>query len=495
MVNTYFFVTEKSDEKIHTTKRTRLCVIHLVKVLVFYFALISISISFAACGDVSIQNRKLPLGITENNSESIHSTNESQAEPKIQYEFELPEDIEIKCFDINVYSKTYTGWTNYFAILTDSAYMVYDFFLGDTYVINVDKAGGVYPTEHVIKYNDPSGLMQNDDIAIIMYDKEGLVKEINVTNTSNKNFSVTGLQVGENAREYLNSISDGLWDKLMAMEEYLVINGAGGINLWHNTQTFAAGILEESEVNFNYINFGNDKISLSYKLNGEIVDSINVYTKNDSIREELRTELYDIEMPDYYVDGLDLLAAKQDEWITHFQIPYDEDAGYLPCLSDDLYVEFRENGESFWAILVAKKEVTWAYSLKDQIPYPIMDYDESDVYCIVNGKPNGSSYEIEIYFYPLISESSRFSYDNLGFGDNFMTFLNSYDSTAQSRLMETGEIKSGVFTISLSEYEGTYYAGIHREAYGNTYKSSIYDYFVALDENNNIKAINLQIRR
>lgn len=444
---------------------------------IFCFNLILAFVFITACTDNSILTE--PLSDSYSGPEKDYAM-EAGNDTEDEYDFIFPEDIQIKYFGKNVYSKTYDGWNN--AAFISNSYLLYNLYLENTTIINVSKAGGYYPTAHYIREYDSVENREGEKIADIQFDKEGLIKEINIYGKCNDDFYITGLQVGENAKEYLNSISEGLWDRLMAMEDNYVLRGSRGHYLSHNTQKFEPGVLGESEVTIENICLSNEKLSFSYRLDGEIVDNINVFTRNDSIKDDLETEMYDINPPFYYIDDISIFDSTIEDWVKHFKIKRDPNTGeYKPYIDDILYLQITEYEYGYHIFMGKASDVVWHDYINGagvRNSFPEFIPNDSNLYCTIDAICNDYGTHKSINIFQAINELSYFNIrgGNLGIGSNIKKYFKLYDVTAYDLIMNEGSLTSGFWTFERDEGGNI---SMRRDIYGLVNEDL--DYYFKLD--------------
>lgn len=361
-----------------------------------------IEFNLTSCGKLSSfdQMAKKYQSLKEQ-KESLVESNEAgetmkQAEEgsSLSFDFILPENIEITFLGENIFIRNYDRWQfclyeqgaghNTELIVDDSYLFGYQYQTHPGYVVKRIEKGQVYTGE-------------GSDVARIEFGEEGLLYSISVFDRGTSIFSISGLQVGENAKDYLNGMKDGLWSQYEKMGRHEFLKGEDGWTLTHGTFSYGDEFYDQ-------LSFTNELFGITYNLENEVVHHINLY-KRDNADEALLAlleapSILDIN-PDRYqllVDDMDLYTSLPMDWVNHFGLDYvqrkmmDSEYGYWTYYSCDGLVvtldgdEFHSNAElSMGGTYVLRIYDSSNAKIKEDGRGFLVEYDDEEdhIYCEV----------------------------------------------------------------------------------------------------------------
>lgn len=267
-------------------------------------------VSLSACGE-SVNIEKDTSQMTEASAEGENAEEPSSAAPTKEYDISLPQDITVELFGLDILRTKRSRWEEHIYNIknpdTNISYYT-SYFVGDYeithYWMNADKS--VFVTG-ILSQDRASG-------AQVIFDENGKVSELSIDMDMDEYFNTSVLNIGDNAREFVESIKPGTWDKLLAEEALLTEQGFYMVHY-----TTSSDVLMVS----------NEDFSISYFLEDGLVDSIYIRVEGDIPLKEDGSSIYDLDRFDYYLYGADIAAMSLRDWLDIFDFKeYIEDEVY-----------------------------------------------------------------------------------------------------------------------------------------------------------------------
>lgn len=379
---------------------------------------ILLCVSLSACGE-SVNIEKDTSQMTEASAEGENAEEPSSTTPTKEYDISLPQDITVELFGLDILRTKRSRWEEHIYNIknpdTNISYYT-SYFVGDYeithYWMDADKS--VFVTG-ILSQDRASG-------AQVIFDENGKVSELSIDMDMGEYFNTSVLNIGDNAREFVESIKPGTWDKLLAEEALLTEQGFYMVHY-----TTSSDVLMVS----------NEDFSISYFLEDGLVDSIYIRVEGDIPLKEDGSSIYDLDRFDYYLYGADIAAMSLRDWLDIFDFKeYIEDEVYCKEVWMNI-LDFSENNidqrvmATSCETLLAGKEVAASISYIEHSEYKWWNIDmysatDPEVWLGIISFDIFQNGSITIYLdirdnCPMIT--SNFVVP----GDNIKTLLNSYE--------------------------------------------------------------------
>lgn len=260
---------------------------------------ILLCLSLSACGEVA-EGEKDTLQVTESSTEKETYDNSSSTVPAKKFDISLPQDITVELFGLDILRTKRSQWEEHiFTIKNPDENIGYytSFQVGDYQVIHdwMDADKSIFV----------SGILGKDSStgAQVVFDKDDKVSELKINMDMGEYFNTSVLNIGDNAKEYVESVQPGTWDKLLAGELLLTEQGFYMLHYTSSSEVFQ---------------IGNEDFSISYFLTDGLVDNIYIKVEGNLFRDtgdEDESSIYDLDGFDYYIFGTDIAAMSLRDWL------------------------------------------------------------------------------------------------------------------------------------------------------------------------------------
>lgn len=257
-------------------------------------------LSLAACGEVA-DGEKDSLQATEVYTEKESSGESSSAVSAQEFDISLPQDITVELFGLDILRTKRSQWEEHIFTIKnpDKSVVGYytSFMVGDYEIFHSWMDGG--------NGNFVSGILGEDKSsgAQVVFDENDKVLELTIDMDMGEYFHTSFLNIGDNAKECVESVKPGAWDALLAGEALLTEQG---FYLFHYTTNVEA------------LQISNKDFSISYFLEDGLVDSIHIRVAGDlfkNMEDEDESSIYDLDRFDYYVYGADIATMSLQDWL------------------------------------------------------------------------------------------------------------------------------------------------------------------------------------
>lgn len=260
---------------------------------------ILVCLSMSACDNVA-DGEKDTLQVTESSTEKETHDNSSSTVPAKQFDISLPQDITVELFGLDILRTKRSQWEEHiFTIKNPDENIGYytSFQVGDYQVIHgwMDADKSIFVSGILGK--DPSTGVQ------VVFDKNDKVSELKINMDMGEYFNTSVLNIGDNAKEYVESVQPGTWDKLLAGELLLTEQGFYMLHYTSSSEVFQ---------------IGNEDFSISYFLTDGLVDNIYIKVEGNLFRDtgdEDEASIYYLDRFDYYISGTDIAAMSLRDWL------------------------------------------------------------------------------------------------------------------------------------------------------------------------------------
>ncbi len=234
------------------------------------------------------------------------NASEGEVTPSSGVAINVPQEITMEFFGVNLLKMNGGMWEEHVFSLYDpniSEYSIQfpvgEYEISNSY-LNFENQGNL---STYIKYGDDSRGSS------ILFDENDDLKKICVESDMGEAFCTSFLNIGDNVKEYLESVQPGLWDKFLNDEMNGVEQG------WYIRHSVLTG----SEYPRDILQLSNDDIVVSYFIEDEKVDSIMLTVVGDIHIDG--ASIYMLDNFEFYINGTEISTMSVDDWTSFMYLP------------------------------------------------------------------------------------------------------------------------------------------------------------------------------
>ena len=349
----------------------------------------------------------------------------------------IPEKITMEFFGMNLLETNRSMWEKYI-------YSIYD--VGEDDGIGTRIPIGNYEVMH--NYTDFDNqrcfcatLTYNNDFdsSQILFDESGKLKKIDIKRDMGEEFSTSFLNIGDNVKDYFESLKNGFWDEFLKSE---TIVATQGWNLRHTTTSML-------DFTYDSLQIFNKDLYISYLIKDEVVEFIFVYVIGDidvSQNSQMKAEasIYDLENFEFYIKGKNIAEMSGGDWV-------DTLGGSVEGIWREFF-EFSEKNSKYGQY--RREAGTVVDGLNVSLNYVALEernelmIGAESVSKLKNKKHSEAPFRINFSLskdgmynidLQILGETSLITSNYIMPGDNIKTFLNSYEEGLFEKIMSLPE--------------------------------------------------------
>ncbi len=262
---------------------------------------------FTGCNSMTSQANNTAEGELASKVDGSSLENGSYAASN-ELEYIVPEELTMEIFGINILKVNRPLWEEHIFSLYDPDTCDYSvqFNVGDYKITNsyLNYQNENNLSTYIWYREDFSGLS-------VLFDENDDLKNIEIDSDMGEEFHTSFLNIGDNVKDYLESVQPGLWDKFLNDEMNRIEQGW---YIQHST-------LDVLEYTYDIFQISNDDIVVSYFITDELVDSIHLTVVGDIHIDNDETSIYKLDNFELYINGTDISTMSMDDWINFMYLP------------------------------------------------------------------------------------------------------------------------------------------------------------------------------
>ena len=360
----------------------------------------------------------------------------------------IPEEITMEFFGMNLLEANRPMWEKHVFSLNELGaddYIYTTFPIGDYEVMHsyLNFQNKENFTSYITYGGDRSGTTQ------ILFDENDNLLQIDIRSDMGEAFNTSFLNVGDNVKEYFESVEEGSWEKFLSDEKPFHVQE------WivrHSTVSMP-------EITYDTLMIYNDDIVTSYWIKDELVYNISLTVVGElAVNEEAETEksVYNLDSFDFYLNGTDIATMSASDWLKFFNFSSSEshmiykqkwlgildfsDGHYkTKCPKGDVFVLFAGGEMGARVMYYEDKE----YKSMILAMHPVTKKGDINTIDLEHNLPmisfsisKDGGFNIDLY---IEGECSMITSNYVMPGDNIKTFLNSYEDGLYEKLVSLSD--------------------------------------------------------
>ncbi len=231
----------------------------------------------------------------------------------------VPEEVTMEFFGMNLLEANRPMWEEYVFSLNELGaddYIFTTFPIGDYEVshsyLNFQNKNNF--SSYITYGGDRAGSAQ------ILFDENDNLLQIDICSDMGEEFSTSFLNVGDNVREYFESLKEGSWEKFL--DEGKGIDKSG----WYVCYSSATTPEDPHDL----LQVSNDDIVLLYRIKDGVVEHIMLSVVGElTVNGGTEKSVYDLQSFDYYINGKDIAKMSAADWLVFFNFSDNDELQWM----------------------------------------------------------------------------------------------------------------------------------------------------------------------